>query len=67
MVRSDYAPFYFKRPASFSVDLNLTILHDLIRRLTIYDKSKNNCNNEQKEIVNITRYDYAVNGGTGCR
>ncbi len=67
MVRSDYAPFRFKRPASFSVDLNLTILHDLIRRLTIYDKSKNNCNNEQKEIVNITRYDYAVNGGTGCR
>lgn len=67
MVRSDYAPFRFKRPASFSVDLNLTILHDLIRRLTIYDKSKNNYNNEQKEIVNITRYDYAVNGGTGCR
>ena len=67
MVRSDYAPFRFKRPASFSVDLNLTILHDLIRRLTIYDKSKNNCNNEQKEIVNITRYDYAVNGGAGCR
>lgn len=24
-------------------------------------------NNEQKEIVNITRYGYAVNGGTGCR
>lgn len=67
MVRSDYAPFRFKRPASFSVDLNLTILHDLIRRLTIYDKSKNNCNNEQKEIVNITRYGYAVNGGAGCR
>ena len=67
MVRSDYAPFRFKRPASFYVDLNLTILHDLIRRLTKYDKSKNNYNNEQKEIVNITRYDYAVNGGTGCR
>lgn len=31
------------------------------------DKSKNNCNNEQKEIVNITRYGYAVNGGAGCR
>lgn len=46
MVRSDYAPFHFKRPASFSVDLNLTILHDLIRRLTKYDKSKNNYNNE---------------------
>lgn len=67
MVRSDYAPFHFKRPASFSVDLNLAFLHNIIRRLTINDKSKNNSNNEQKEIVNITRYDYAVNGGAGCR
>lgn len=31
MVRSDYAPFYFKRPAAFSVNWNLTILHNIIR------------------------------------
>lgn len=31
MVRSDYAPFYFKKPASFSVDFNLAILHNIIR------------------------------------
>ena len=30
MVRSDYAPFYLKRPASFSVNWNLTILHNII-------------------------------------
>lgn len=67
MVRSDYAPFYFKRPVSFSVNWNLTILLNIIRWLTNNDKSKNNYNNEQKEIVNITRYGYAVNGGAGCR
>lgn len=67
MVRSDYAPFYLKRPAFFSVNWNLTILHYIISWLTINDKSKNNYNNEQKENVNITRYGYAVNGGTGCR
>ena len=31
MVRSDYAPFYFKRPASFSVNWNLAILHEKIK------------------------------------
>lgn len=31
MVRSDYAPFCFKRPASFSVNWNLAILHNIIR------------------------------------
>ena len=31
MVRSDYAPFYLRRPASFSVNWNLTILYNIIR------------------------------------